>query len=108
MKKHFKALAILVVLGLAASATAAGWTTFPSDEFGFHMLVPPGVKADAHDYGGGWGGVYFKAGGHTEVWGAAKLGKAASKDVALHQHLQGLIARDTCGLRRGRRGATGK
>jgi hypothetical protein len=63
-------------LALAASATAQGWSVFKSDRFGFAMLVAPGTRWEAQDFGGGWGGIRAKK-GVLEFVGIVKLDYAA-------------------------------
>ena len=52
----------LLVAFVAASAAAQGWEVFKSDRFGFAMLVAPGMKWTARDFGSGWGGITAEKG----------------------------------------------
>lgn len=73
---------LLAALVIAFSGIAlAAWTEFKSDDFGFTMLAPEGVKPEAHDYGHGWGGVHFAAGEHTEVLAIAHKGADVGPDA---------------------------
>jgi hypothetical protein len=50
---------VLLVSCLAAAsiAGAADWSIFKSDRFGFAMLLAPGMRWEARDFGSGWGGI---------------------------------------------------
>jgi hypothetical protein len=50
---------VLLVSCLAAATTggAADWSIFKSDRFGFAMLLAPGMRWEARDFGSGWGGI---------------------------------------------------
>jgi hypothetical protein len=72
---------ILLCLGFAALAAAEGWSIFKSDRFGFAMLVAPGTRWEARDFGGGWGGIRAKK-GVLEFVAIVKLGyQAAPKEL---------------------------
>jgi hypothetical protein len=66
----------IAALALAASAQAQGWSRFTSDRFGFAMLVAPGTRWEAHDFGSGWGGIRTKT-GVVDFVAIVKLGYAA-------------------------------
>jgi hypothetical protein len=68
------AAAFLVV---AAASWAEGWAVFKSDRFGFAMLVAPGTRWEARDFGDGWGGMHARK-GVLEFLGIVKLDSAAS------------------------------
>jgi len=66
-------LPFLLVFGLALPAQAQNWSVFKSDRFGFAMLVAPGTKWAARDFGQGWGGIGAKI-GVLEFVAIVKLG----------------------------------
>jgi hypothetical protein len=51
-----------VALLVASAAVAQSWSVFKSDRFGFAMLVAPGTKWAARDFGDGWGGIAAERG----------------------------------------------
>lgn len=74
-------VAIPLCLGFAAGAAAQGWSIFKSDRFGFAMLVAPGTRWEARDFGSGWGGIHTRR-GVLEFVAIVKLGyQAAPKDL---------------------------
>jgi hypothetical protein len=66
----------ILSLALASPAAAQGWSVFKSDRFGFAMLVAPGTRWEARDFGQGWGGVRAQK-GVLEFVAIVKLGYAA-------------------------------
>ena len=70
-------LVVSVTLALAAPAAAQDWSVFKSDRFGFAMLVAPGTRWEARDFGRGWGGIRAQK-GVLEFVGLVKLGYAGS------------------------------
>jgi hypothetical protein len=50
-------VSLVACLAVAAAASAADWSVFKSDRFGFAMLLAPGMQWEARDFGSGWGGV---------------------------------------------------
>jgi hypothetical protein len=70
-------VALLLSLSLAAPAGAQEWSVFKSDRFGFAMLVAPGTRWEARDFGQGYGGIYAKK-GVLEFTAIVKLGYAAT------------------------------
>lgn len=68
-----RALLLVVGLALAASAQAQNWSVFKSDRFGFAMLVPPGTRWEARDFGNGWGGMHTRS-GVVEFVGIVRMG----------------------------------
>lgn len=70
------AVSLFLCVGLAASAAAQGWSVFKSDRFGFAMLVAPGTRWEARDFGKGWGGIHTRK-GVLEFVAIVKLGYEA-------------------------------
>lgn len=66
-------LALLLSVSFAPAASAQGWSVFKSDRFGFAMLVAPGTRWVAADFGQGWGGIRAKK-GVLEFVAIVKLG----------------------------------
>lgn len=50
-------LLVVSCLAAAGAAAAADWSVFKSDRFGFAMLLAPGMRWEARDFGSGWGGI---------------------------------------------------
>lgn len=69
-------LTLLLISALATPAAAQGWSVFKSDRFGFAMLVAPGTRWEARDYGNGWGGIRAQK-GVLEFVAIVKLGYSA-------------------------------
>jgi hypothetical protein len=69
--------ALVLCLSLAATAGAEEWSTFKSDRFGFAMLVAPGTRWEARDFGEGYGGMRAQK-GTLEFAAIARLGYAAT------------------------------
>jgi len=74
MRRYF--VSLLLALCVAATAAAQGWSVFKSDRFGFAMLVAPGTRWVARDYGNGWGGIGAQK-GVLEFVAIVKLGYQA-------------------------------
>jgi hypothetical protein len=71
---------VALVLGWCFAAIAAdGWATYRSDEYGFSMLVPPGVKFTEKEHGGGWGSLEATHGG-IRLLAIGKLGEHATAE----------------------------
>jgi hypothetical protein len=70
-------LVLAVTLALAPPAWAQGWSVFKSDRFGFAMLVAPGTRWEARDFGDGWGGMNARK-GVLELLVIVRLGRFAS------------------------------
>jgi hypothetical protein len=71
---------VAFVLGWSFAAIAAdGWATYRSDEYGFSMLVPPGVKFTEKGHGGGWGSLEATHGG-IRFLAIGKLGEHATAE----------------------------
>jgi hypothetical protein len=70
-------LAVLVsCLAAAVAAPAADWSVFKSDRFGFAMLLAPGMRWEARDFGSGWGGIAARK-NEVAFLAIVKLGYAA-------------------------------
>lgn len=50
-------MSLVLCLAVASAAAAAEWSVFKSDRFGFAMLLAPGMRWEARDFGSGWGGI---------------------------------------------------
>src|SRR5262245_35995433 len=70
-------LVALLVSLVSSSAFANDWSIFKSDEFGFAMLVPPGLELAGKNLGKGWAGLAGKK-GDLAFLAVAKLGTFAS------------------------------
>lgn len=70
-------VSLLLCLAFAANASAQGWSIFKSDRFGFAILVAPGTKWEARDFGNGWGGIHAKK-GILEFTAIVRLGYLAT------------------------------
>ena len=68
-----RALMFACGLGLAGAAMAQNWSVFKSDRFGFAMLVAPGTRWEARDFGNGWGGMHART-GVVEFVGIVRMG----------------------------------
>ena len=73
MRRLMMPALLSLVLGLALPAQAQNWSIFKSDRFGFAMLVAPGTKWVARDFGQGWGGIRAQV-GVLEFAAIVKLG----------------------------------
>lgn len=67
-------LLCLLAFGTSALVSAGGSDIFKTDNHGFSMLVPSGVKIEEHNVGSGWSGLHFKVSETTQVWVHAKQG----------------------------------
>lgn len=66
-------LSTALALVFALPVQAQNWSIFKSDRFGFAMLVAPGTKWVARDFGQGWGGIRAQV-GVLEFVAIVKLG----------------------------------
>ena len=76
-RRLFNILINVCCVLLTTSVQAADWQNYSATEYGFSMLLPPGVTTKEREWSGGWAGIEAQV-ESVKLYGLAKLGTQAT------------------------------